>query len=68
MSQSLRWPLSINVICFTGTFNFGCRKECEAAVTKLGALAGPLTEKATFSWLEFMRLNLGSTLHSVTRL
>jgi NAD-dependent DNA ligase len=45
--------------CFTGTFNFGCRKECESAVTKLGALAGPLSQKtnvlvvgiyATESW------------------
>jgi len=31
--------------CFTGTFNFGCRKECEGAVVKLGAEAGSLTKK-----------------------
>ena len=31
--------------CFTGTFNFGCRKECEDAVTKLGAEVGNLTQK-----------------------
>jgi NAD-dependent DNA ligase len=45
--------------CFTGTFNFGCRKECEGAVVKLGAEAGSLTKKtnvlvvgiyATDSW------------------
>jgi len=45
--------------CFTGTFNFGCRKECEQAVTKLGAETGSLTQKtnilvvgiyATESW------------------
>jgi NAD-dependent DNA ligase len=45
--------------CFTGTFNFGCRKDCEQAVIKLGAEAGSLTQKtnilvvgiyATESW------------------
>jgi NAD-dependent DNA ligase len=45
--------------CFTGTFNFGCRKDCELAVTKLGAEVGSLTRKtnvlvvgiyATESW------------------
>lgn len=45
--------------CFTGTFNFGQRKECEQAVTKLGAECGSLTQKtnilvvgiyATDSW------------------
>ena len=45
--------------CFTGTFNFGQRKECEAAVVALGARAGSLTQKtnvlvvgvyATESW------------------
>lgn len=45
--------------CFTGTFNFGQRKDCEAAVTALGATAGSLTQKtnvlvvgvyATESW------------------
>ncbi|QQO21923.1 BRCT domain-containing protein [Bradyrhizobium diazoefficiens] len=45
--------------CFTGTFNFGCRKECEQAVEKLGAEVGSLTQKtnvlvigiyATESW------------------
>jgi NAD-dependent DNA ligase len=45
--------------CFTGTFNFGCRKDCEQAVVKLGAEAGSLTQKtnilvvgvyATESW------------------
>jgi NAD-dependent DNA ligase len=45
--------------CFTGTFNFGCRKECEGAVAKLGAEVGSLTQKtnvlvvgiyATDSW------------------
>ena len=45
--------------CFTGTFNFGQRKDCEAAVTALGAQAGSLTQKtnvlvvgiyATESW------------------
>lgn len=45
--------------CFTGTFNFGQRKDCEAAVTNLGAQVGGLTQKtnvlvvgiyATESW------------------
>ncbi|RXG83493.1 BRCT domain-containing protein [Bradyrhizobium zhanjiangense] len=45
--------------CFTGTFNFGCRKECESAVEGLGAEVGSLTQKtnvlvigiyATDSW------------------
>ncbi len=45
--------------CFTGTFNFGCRKECERAVGNLGAEVGSLTQKtnvlvvgiyATDSW------------------
>ncbi|WP_454648446.1 BRCT domain-containing protein [Bradyrhizobium liaoningense] len=45
--------------CFTGTFNFGCRKECEGAAVKLGAEVGSLTKKtnvlvvgiyATDSW------------------
>lgn len=30
--------------CFTGTFLFGKRKDCEAAVTALGAAAGSLTK------------------------
>jgi hypothetical protein len=45
--------------CFTGTFDFGCRKECQDAVIKLGALPGSLTRQtnvlvvgiyATESW------------------
>ncbi|WSG73072.1 BRCT domain-containing protein [Rhizobium beringeri] len=45
--------------CFTGTFNYGQRKHCEAAVTERGASAGGLTQKtnvlvigtyATDSW------------------
>jgi NAD-dependent DNA ligase len=45
--------------CFTGTFNYGDRKRCEAAVRALGAEAGPLTKSthvlvvgiyATDSW------------------
>jgi NAD-dependent DNA ligase len=45
--------------CFTGTFNFGCRKDCEKAVIELGADVGSLTQKtnilvvgtyATESW------------------
>lgn len=32
--------------CFTGTFNFGTRKECESAILFKGATAGPLV-KAT---------------------
>jgi len=44
---------------FTGTFNFGQRKHCEAAVTERGATAGGITQKtnvlvigvyATESW------------------
>ncbi len=45
--------------CFTGTFNYGGRRECEAAVVERGATAGSLTQKtdvlvigvyATESW------------------
>lgn len=45
--------------CFTGTFNYGQRKDCEAAVTAVGASVGSLTQKtnvlvigvyATESW------------------
>ncbi len=45
--------------CFTGTFSFGKRKQCEDAVAKLGATSGSLTQKtnvlvigvyATDSW------------------
>jgi NAD-dependent DNA ligase len=45
--------------CFTGTFSFGRRQDCEAAVTDLGATCGSLTRKtdvlvigvyATDSW------------------
>ncbi len=45
--------------CFTGTFNFGSRKECEHAVVSRGGSAGSLTRKtgvlvvglyATESW------------------
>jgi NAD-dependent DNA ligase len=34
--------------CFTGTFVFGRRKECEAVVAELGAIAGTLTQKTDF--------------------
>lgn len=34
--------------CFTGTFNYGQRKACEAAVTSKGALAGSLNQKTNF--------------------
>jgi NAD-dependent DNA ligase len=46
--------------CFTGTFAFGCRKDCETAVEQLGATVGSLTKKthylvigvyATESWV-----------------
>lgn len=54
-------PLSFRGMryCFTGTFNFGQRKDCEAAVSALGAVVGSLTQKtnvlvvgiyATESW------------------
>lgn len=45
--------------CFTGTFNFGSRRDCEAAVEARGGVAGSLTQKtqvlvigmyATESW------------------
>lgn len=45
--------------CFTGTFNFGTRKQCEAAAQSLGANVGSLTQQtnvlvvgvyATESW------------------
>lgn len=34
--------------CFTGTFIFGNRKECETAVIERGATVGPLTMKTNF--------------------
>jgi NAD-dependent DNA ligase len=46
--------------CFTGTFAYGSRKDCEAAVAKLGGRAGSLTKSthylvigiyATGSWM-----------------
>jgi NAD-dependent DNA ligase len=48
-----------NRYCFTGTFNYGQRKQCEAAVVERGAEVGGLTQKtnvlvvgiyATESW------------------
>lgn len=35
--------------CFTGTFNFGTRKQCEAAAQSLGANVGSLTRQQTCS-------------------
>lgn len=35
-------------ICFTGTFTFGKRRECEAAAAALGALCGSLTQKTRY--------------------
>lgn len=34
--------------CFTGTFHFGRRNACEAAVSELGASAGSLTQKTDY--------------------
>jgi NAD-dependent DNA ligase len=34
--------------CFTGTFAFGTRKECEAAVEAIGAVCGPLSHKTAY--------------------
>ncbi len=34
--------------CFTGTFAFGSRRDCEAAVTNKGASAGSLTAKTDY--------------------
>jgi NAD-dependent DNA ligase len=34
--------------CFTGTFAFGSRRECEAAVIDMGASAGSLTGKTDY--------------------
>lgn len=34
--------------CFTGTFAYGTRKDCEAAVEKLGGRCGSLTQKTNF--------------------
>ena len=34
--------------CFTGTFAFGTRKDCEAAVEKLGGKCGSLTQRTNF--------------------
>jgi NAD-dependent DNA ligase len=35
-------------ICFTGTFAFGTRKDCEAAVIPLGAVPGSLTAETQY--------------------
>lgn len=35
-------------MCFTGTFTYGTRKECEAAASALGASCGTLTQKTTY--------------------
>lgn len=34
--------------CFTGTFAFGSRKDCEAAVQDRGGSAGPLSQKTNY--------------------
>lgn len=34
--------------CFTGTFKFGQRRDCHAAVEALGAMAGSLTRKTDY--------------------
>ena len=34
--------------CFTGTFAFGTRKECEAAIEEKGGYSGSLTQKTNF--------------------
>ena len=34
--------------CFTGTFNYGKRKDCEQAVIERGAFCGSLTQKTDF--------------------
>ena len=34
--------------CFTGTFAFGSRRDCEAAVVDMGAKAGSLTNKTDY--------------------
>ena len=34
--------------CFTGTFAFGSRRDCENAVTERGGIAGSLTKKTRF--------------------
>ena len=34
--------------CFTGTFAFGTRKDCEAAVTRKGGRCGSLNQKTNF--------------------
>ncbi|MDQ7262261.1 BRCT domain-containing protein [Paracoccus sp. PS-1] len=35
-------------MCFTGTFTYGTRRECEAAASALGASCGSLTQKTTY--------------------
>ncbi|WP_306752426.1 BRCT domain-containing protein [Paracoccus actinidiae] len=35
-------------MCFTGTFTFGTRKECEAAASAMGAICGALTQKTRY--------------------
>lgn len=43
---SIRFPASH--FCFTGTFAFGTRKECEAAVEGKGGMCGSLTQNTSY--------------------
>ncbi len=58
-APDLEFPGSL--FCFTGTFAFGTRKDCESAVERLGGVTGSLTQKtaylvvgvyATDSWMQ----------------
>ena len=53
--------------CFTGTFNFGCRKDCEQAVVKLGADIGSLIQKTNVLVVGVYATEFGSTRPSETR-
>lgn len=48
--------------CFTGTFGYGTRKECEAAVERQGGECGSLTKKTDY--LIIGVYSTGSWLHS----
>jgi NAD-dependent DNA ligase len=50
------------VFCFTGTFAFGSRKDCELIVTQRGARCGALTQKTNYLVIGIYAT--GSWMHS----
>jgi hypothetical protein len=52
---------------FTGTFSYGQRKHCEAAVTERGGIADSLTQKTNVLVIGLYATEHGGTHRSVTR-